>query len=97
MSAGHTSGYWPLTVDGRGRPEHWVPYNGLRKCRACVNQERRMARRQTPEERRAKQRAYYRLRHDERLRWVHAYRAANRERINALRRAAYARRKAAQG
>jgi hypothetical protein len=44
----------------------------------------------------AKQRDYYKRNRVHRLAWVHAYRAANRERINALRRAAYARRKAAE-
>lgn len=96
ISSNQMSGYWPLTLDEKGRPEHWVVSNGLRKCRACVNKERRMARRLTPEEKRAKQRAYYRRRHTERLAWVHEYRDRNRERINALRRAAYARRVAAQ-
>ena len=91
-SSGGTSAYWPLTTDAEGRPEFWATYNGLRKCRGCVNTERRLARHQTPEERRAKQRRYYRENHEARLAWVNAHRAA----YNEKRRAAYARRKAAQ-
>ena len=95
-SSGGTSAYWPLTVDEKGRPEFWATYNGLRKCRACVNTQRRRARHQTPDERRAAQRRYYRENHERRISWVHQYRDAHRDEINAKRRAAYARRVAAR-
>lgn len=95
-SSGQTEAYWPLTLNAKGKPEFWATSNGLQKCRACVNKERRLARRQTPDERRAAQRRYYRLNHERRISWVHEYRDKNRERINAVRRAAYARRVAAQ-
>lgn len=90
-SSGQTRAYWPITR------EFWDPRSGLQKCRACHNLARRLARRQTPDERRAKQRAYYREHRDHRLAWRKAYHAAHRDEINARRRAKYAARKIANG
>ncbi len=81
--------YWPLVE------EMWVPRLGLQKCRACHNTARRLARRAKMDAK-AKQRDYYKRNRAHRLEWVHSYRDKNRERINAVRRAAYARRVAAQ-
>jgi len=83
-SAGQTTAWWELSTD------LWDPSSGLLKCRACLNLAKRLRRRQSAEERRAKQRAYYRDHRAERLAWRHAYHAANKERINAERRAKYA-------
>lgn len=87
-ASGQTKAYWPLSL------EFWNPTCGLQVCRACHNLRRRMARRQTPEERRAKQRAYYWSHRDHRLAWRHAYHAQHRDEINARRRARYAERRA---
>lgn len=78
--------YWP------GTREFWVPRLGFQRCRACHNTRRRLARRAAMDAN-AKQRAYYREHREHRLDWVRQYREANRERINALRRARYAARK----
>lgn len=80
--------WWPLTK------EFWDPRLGFARCRACHNAARRKARRAAMDPN-AKQRQYYREHREHRLAWVHDYRARNRERINELRRAAYARRVAA--
>ena len=84
LSAGGTKAYWPLTL------EFWNPASGLQSCRACHSLARRRARRQTPEQRRAAARTYYWNNRDHRLAWRHDYHAANKERINAARRAKYA-------
>ena len=84
MSAGRGGGWWELTV------ANWDPSSGLQKCRACLLLAKRLARRQTAEERRAKQRAYYHAHRPQRLAWRHAYHAAHRDAINAARRAKYA-------
>ena len=89
-SAGQTKAYWPLTL------EFWSPADGLQMCRACVNLHRRLARRQTVEERRAKQRAYYRSHRAARLAWRRARHAAKKDEINAARRAKYAAKKGAE-
>ena len=86
-SAGQSEAWWPLDL------VHWDPSSGLQKCRACQRLAKRLARRQTAEERRAKQRAYYHAHRPERLAWRHAYHAANREEINRKRREQYAARK----
>ena len=83
VSAGQTQGWWALSLD------HWDPASGLQKCRACLNIAKRMRRRQTVEERRAKQRAYYWDHRAHRLAWRKAYFAANREEINRHRREIY--------
>jgi hypothetical protein len=83
-SAGQTKSHWPLTL------EFWNPTSGLQSCRACHNLARRKARRQTPEQRREKQRAYYWDHRDHRLAWRHAYHALHREEINRIRRLKYA-------
>ena len=57
-------------------------------CNECAGKGREAAK--------AKQRDYYKRNRAHRLEWVHSYRDKNRERINAVRRAAYARRVAAQ-
>lgn len=88
-SAGQTTCWWDLTID------LWNPRSGLARCRACHNLTRRLRRRQTPDERRARQRAYYHAHRDHRLAWRHAYHAAHKAEINARRRAEYAARKAA--
>ena len=87
VSSGQTKGWWPLTL------EFWDPSSGLQKCRACLNLAKRMKRRQTAEERRAKQRAYYYDHRAERLAWRKAYHAKHYEEINAKRRAEYAAKK----
>ena len=86
---GRTQSYWPATL------EFWYPRLGLQRCRACHNDRRRAVRR-TKMDAAAKQRAYYAANRTHRLEWVHSYRDKNRERINALRRAAYARKVAAK-
>lgn len=96
VASGQSRAYWPLTVDAAGVPEFWDPRSGMQKCRACHNTARRRNRHQTPEERRKKQRAYYRQTRAERLATRHAYYAANRDAINAARRAAYAEKVAAR-
>ena len=80
--------YFPLTLD------FWVPSQGVQRCKACVNTKRRLARRAAMDAK-AKQRAYYAANKAHRLAWVRDYRAKNRERINEVRRAAYARKVAA--
>ena len=82
--------YHPLTLD------FWLPSQGVQRCKACINTKRRIARRSAMDAK-EKQRLYYREHREHRLEWVHAYRERRRDEINALRRAAYARRKAAQG
>lgn len=86
-AAGRKS-YWPLN------PTFFDPRLGAQSCRACHNTKRRLARRAAIDAK-AKQRAYYAKNKAHRLAWVKDYRAKNRERINALRRAAYARKVAA--
>lgn len=88
-SAGQTKAWWEIDS------EFWDPRSGLQRCRACNATRKRMAHRQTVEERRAKQRAYYYENHATRLAWRKAYHAANHERINAERRAKYLARKVA--
>ena len=86
LSAGGTKAYWPLTL------EFWDPRNGMQRCRACHVLSRRKARmeKQTPEQRREKQRAYYYANRPQRLAWRKQYHSLNHERINAARRAKYA-------
>lgn len=86
-SSGQTKAYWPLSL------KFWNPKLGLQRCRACHNLRKRLSRRQTPDERRAKQRDYYWTHHDERIAWRRAYHAKHRDEINAKRRAQYAARK----
>lgn len=80
--------WWPL------RREFWDIRLGLARCRACHNARRRKQRRAAMDAK-EKQRAYYAKNKAHRLAWVKDYRAKNRERINAVRRAAYARKVAA--
>lgn len=89
VSSGQTKGWWPLSL------EFWDPKSGLQRCRACLNTAKRLKRRQTADERRAKQRAYYYDHRAQRLAWRKAYHAKHREEINAERRAKYAARKTA--
>lgn len=96
VASGQSKAYWPLTVDAAGVPEFWDPASGLQRCRACHNTARRRNHRQTPEERRRKQRTYYAATRSERLATRHAYYKANKDAINAARRAAYAERVAAR-
>jgi hypothetical protein len=84
VSAGQSQGWWELSLD------NWAPRSGLQKCKACLNLERRKARRQTPEQRRERARSYYWDHRDHRLSWRKNYHAAHRETINAQRRAIYA-------
>ena len=84
MSSGRGSGWWELNTG------NWNPASGLQSCRACHSLARRRARRQTPEQRREKARIYYWDNRPHRLAWRHDYHAANKERINAARRAKYA-------
>ena len=88
-SAGGTTAWYELCL------ELWDPSSGLGSCRACHNLHNRLRRRQTADERRAKQRAYYRAHRAQRLAWRKARHAANREAINAARREKYAAKKAA--
>jgi hypothetical protein len=79
--------YFPLTLD------FWLPSQGVQRCKACINTKRRIARRAAMDAK-EKQRRYYAAHREHRLEWVRAYRERRRDEINALRRAAYARRKA---
>jgi hypothetical protein len=81
--------YWPLVK------AFWDPKLGLSACRACHNTKRRLARRAAMDPA-AKQRAYYAAHRSHRLAWVKEWRDKNRAAYNEKRRAAYARRKAAQ-
>ena len=81
--------YWPLNVT------FFEPRLGAQRCRACHNTRRRLARRAAMDAKQ-KQRDYYRRNHAHRLDWVHQYRDAHRDEINAKRRAAYARKVAAR-
>jgi hypothetical protein len=87
-AAGQTRSYWPITR------EFWDPRSGLAKCRACHNTAKRLARRQTAEELRAKQKAYYWEHRDHRLKWRKAYHQLHKDEINRLRREKYAAAKA---
>lgn len=83
-TAGQTTCWWELSL------ELWAPGYGLTRCRACFNLARRLRRRQTIAELRAKARARYRRERVHRLAWRKQYHAAHKEEINRIARERYA-------
>lgn len=83
-SSGQTKAYWPATL------EFWNPKEGLQNCRACHRIRRRMRHRDTAEDRRRKQRDYYKRTRADRLAARHRRYQRDNEEINRKRREKYA-------
>lgn len=86
-SRGESTAYWPLSL------EFWLP-NTLQRCRACTNARKRARHRMTAEERRAYNRKWYMLDHENRLAYARKYMAEHKDHVNSKRRARYAAKKA---
>lgn len=79
-----TTAFYPLTL------EFWLPSQGLQRCRACHQTNRRIHHKLTLEQRRARNRRYYQNKRERRLTYARTYLEANREHINTKRRERYA-------